>query len=436
MHHACCSLLVVTRARVPSLPLPDPAGQVLGVRGSEYKSFSSEQAARQYLQQRGVEPGDQQAQQAQQAGQPGAAQPVGPAATAASAGGGEGGPQCKDPQARQQSRAHFNSPDAAGAAGRRAKGGAAGATRQVRPGAGGGAAARPAKRASPGGRTEKSAWEQAAAAWREKNRPSDAEMKRAVREQRAAAAAYEEKRQRRTPLDHIAVERGSGARKRPSPAERAAAARAREEAAADSRARARSACRRKIEGCSSFVQVGLVELGAGGWGGQGVPAEWSCSRLVACRLAVLRLSASLLAHRKPHPAAALLPPPAAQLLRIFGVPTDPARLRDAYRTAVRMYHPDSNSRDRVGGRAPQRAGGGTRRAVCAARAQGGRAVRGHLPASTLAAGRHRSIAFVPPAMRFKPFPCLCPVQAWRTEDEKFEAEEVMKIINERKPADL
>lgn len=38
-----------------------------------------------------------------------------------------------------------------------------------------------------------------------------------------------------------------------------------------------------------------------------------------------------------------------QLLRIFGVPCDPARLRDAYRTAVRMYHPDSNSRDRVSG---------------------------------------------------------------------------------------
>jgi len=28
------------------------------------------------------------------------------------------------------------------------------------------------------------------------------------------------------------------------------------------------------------------------------------------------------------------------------------------------------------------------------------------------------------------------LQAWRTEEEKYEAEEVMKIINERKPADL
>lgn len=27
-------------------------------------------------------------------------------------------------------------------------------------------------------------------------------------------------------------------------------------------------------------------------------------------------------------------------------------------------------------------------------------------------------------------------QAWQTEEEKYEAEEVMKIINERKPADL
>ncbi|KAI7835788.1 hypothetical protein COHA_010308 [Chlorella ohadii] len=141
--------------------------------------------------------------------------------------------------------------------------------------------------------------------------PSQAEIRKAVKEHAAASAAYQANKQKRTPMDHVAVERG---KRRPGPAERAAAARRAEEAAADSRARARTACRRKIEGCTSFVQ----------------------------------------------------------LLRIFGVPTDPARLKDAYRIAVRMYHPDSNSRDR----------------------------------------------------------------AWRTEEEKYEAEEVMKIINERKPADL
>jgi len=62
-----------------------------------------------------------------------------------------------------------------------------------------------------------------------------------------------------------------------------------------------------------------------------------------------------------------------QVLRTFKVPVaDPARVKEAYRVAVRMYHPDSNSKDRV----------------------------------------------------------------WSTSTEKTAAEEVMKIINEKKPDDL
>ena len=62
-----------------------------------------------------------------------------------------------------------------------------------------------------------------------------------------------------------------------------------------------------------------------------------------------------------------------QVLRAFGVPCpDPSRVKDAYRQAVRMYHPDSNSRER----------------------------------------------------------------AWASAESKLEAEEAMKVINERKPEDL
>ena len=34
---------------------------------------------------------------------------------------------------------------------------------------------------------------------------------------------------------------------------------------------------------------------------------------------------------------------------MFRVPCEPSRLKEAYRLAVRMYHPDSNSKDKVGG---------------------------------------------------------------------------------------
>ncbi len=37
-----------------------------------------------------------------------------------------------------------------------------------------------------------------------------------------------------------------------------------------------------------------------------------------------------------------------QVLRAFKVPCEAGRLKDAYRVAVRMYHPDSNSKDKVG----------------------------------------------------------------------------------------
>jgi hypothetical protein len=64
--------------------------------------------------------------------------------------------------------------------------------------------------------------------------------------------------------------------------------------------------------------------------------------------------------------------PPEQVLRAFKVPCDPLRLKEAYRTAVRMYHPDSNSKEKV----------------------------------------------------------------WRTEEQREQAEEVMKVINERKPDSL
>jgi len=62
----------------------------------------------------------------------------------------------------------------------------------------------------------------------------------------------------------------------------------------------------------------------------------------------------------------------ADILRVLHVPCeDSTRVKDAYRLAVRMYHPDSNSKEKV----------------------------------------------------------------WNTEKEKIQAEEVLKIINERKPPD-
>lgn len=46
-------------------------------------------------------------------------------------------------------------------------------------------------------------------------------------------------------------------------------------------------------------------------------------------------------------------PATPQILRAFNVPTHPSKLKDAYRLAVRMYHPDSNSKEKVrGGGAP------------------------------------------------------------------------------------
>jgi curved DNA-binding protein CbpA len=60
------------------------------------------------------------------------------------------------------------------------------------------------------------------------------------------------------------------------------------------------------------------------------------------------------------------------VLRVFSVPCEAGRLREGYRQAVRMYHPDSNSKDR----------------------------------------------------------------GWSTLEQKLECEEIMKVINERKPSTL
>lgn len=46
-----------------------------------------------------------------------------------------------------------------------------------------------------------------------------------------------------------------------------------------------------------------------------------------------------------NPACTAPAPP--QILRAFNVPTHPSKLKDAYRLAVRMYHPDSNSKEKV-----------------------------------------------------------------------------------------
>ena len=74
------------------------------------------------------------------------------------------------------------------------------------------------------------------------------------------------------------------------------------------------------------------------------------------------------AQRKVSSAASFV-----QVLRIFGVTCDdPSKIKDAYRLAVRMYHPDSNSKER----------------------------------------------------------------AWKNSTEKIQAEEVMKIINEKKEREL
>ena len=48
-----------------------------------------------------------------------------------------------------------------------------------------------------------------------------------------------------------------------------------------------------------------------------------------------------------------------QVLRIFKVPCEAGKLKEAYRVAVRMYHPDSNSKDKVrGGWLEERMAGG------------------------------------------------------------------------------
>jgi hypothetical protein len=154
------------------------------------------------------------------------------------------------------------------------------------------------------------AWHSAAMAWRQKNKPSAGELTARHAEEaarlaaaHAAAAASLRNPQRRVQAEAGAAAAGEGgaggAPPRAQQAQQAQQARAqlpppppRGASESDLRAYYRQASAAKAAGAASFVQV----------------------------------------------------------LRAFGVPCpDQARVKDAYRLAVRMYHPDSNSRDRAWG---------------------------------------------------------------------------------------
>lgn len=164
-----------------------------------------------------------------------------------------------------------------------------------------------------------SAWHSAAMAWRQKNMPSETEVKRRQQEDAARMnAAAQKLRSHRTPAEH---------------AQRAQAA----------------------GGGASRLASAPVPVPSAPPPADAPEMEWrSYYRIV-------------------NQAKAAAASSFAQVLRTFKVPVlNPTGVKNAYRAAVRMYHPDSNSKDR----------------------------------------------------------------AWSTAREKLEAEEIMKIINEKKPDDL
>lgn len=169
----------------------------------------------------------------------------------------------------------------------------------------------------------KVAWNHAAMKWREKNKPSPASVKKRILEESKRQQQKALKRTRDTPAGRAHAEDDATANKARNKASSAALAQPTEalvRPSADAhetewRAYYRQVTQRRIELATSFVQV----------------------------------------------------------LRLLHVPCPSAtKIKDAYRLAVRMYHPDSNSRERV----------------------------------------------------------------WNTPQEKVQAEEVLKIINERKPDDF
>lgn len=317
---------------------------MLGYRGGEYHSFSSEAAARQYLQRRGVdvdaalaaqaeaqqrvaqEEAQEQQRQAlaeaeaqQQLGaaaadtqqqQLAAAAPVGPAAAGSdgtssgspppegnsassgsdasgssgdgidgSAGGqpASGGPLLSDPQAAKQMRQHFNSPDLQG---RGRKSGMAGAKQRSRRARAAGRPPKPPKGPSPSLDKAQTAWEQAAMAWRQKNMPSKAEIKKIVKEQ-AAAALPRYRPPSRTPMDHVQSERGGPATARPQGGKAGGEAGGGGKGMSrKQRAHYRHMCQARVQGIASFaqaslsccfvvwVEVCLCDVGAGAVAGQ------------------------------------------------------------------------------------------------------------------------------------------------------------------------
>lgn len=190
------------------------------------------------------------------------ARAAGPATEAAA---GATGFHFQDPEAARQFRQSFAAPSP----GR--KGRLTGIKRRSWAGAAGAAPVPKKRAASPGEKAAQQAWDAFARAWREKNKPSGAEIKRAARDAAAATAAASAARDMRTPMQRLARERAAqqadaaraGAAQQAAARRRAAVAWAPallgpSPAADDLEARRmhfRHACQRKVAGVSSFVEV-------------------------------------------------------------------------------------------------------------------------------------------------------------------------------------
>lgn len=213
------------------------------------------------------------------------------AAAATGAAAGAAGFHFQDPEAAQQFRQSFAAPSA----GR--KGRLAGVKRRSKAGAAGAAPAVKKRAASPGEKVAQQAWDAFARAWREKNKPSGAEIKRAARDAAAAAAAAAATREMRTPMERLARERAAqqADAARASAAQRSAARRRIACGASalppplpaaadpeDRRMHYRRACQRKVAGITNFVEVRDVHVrGGGGWRG-GCVGGWGGRASAPC----------------------------------------------------------------------------------------------------------------------------------------------------------
>ena len=290
------------------------AGQVLGYRGGEYKAFSTEVAALEHLQQLGVDPlvARQQRQEHEQEQQKEPQQPQqnqrqqpaatpmpgsdrqAPATGSVSATGAppagswaaeNGGLQFADPAAARQFQRHFSAPagKAAGGLGSRLAGTKRiGRPPKIRPPQPPPAARRAAKAATPEEQRAQQAMSAFAKAWREKNKPTPAEIKRTSKAQAeklaaTAAAAYAFAQQGqaaaagaglgagpslRTPLERLQAERAAAAAAAGAASGSAAAAGGAVVAAgappadpADRRAFHRNTCQAMVAGANSFAQA-------------------------------------------------------------------------------------------------------------------------------------------------------------------------------------